>query len=62
MYSVFTGKKFQLHRSICTYKYLATRVAGYVVGTDNVSLFKAKWKIAVNVQNGLNAIWILNRF
>lgn len=32
------------------YNYLATRITGYVIGIDNVSLFKTKRKIAINVQ------------
>lgn len=56
MYKVFTGKKLQLCRSNCTYNYMATSITHCAVGIGNAKLFKNKWKIAVKVQNGLNAI------
>lgn len=56
MYKVFTGKKLQLCRSNCTYNYMAISITYSVVGIGNVRLFLNKWKIALKVQNGLNAI------
>lgn len=56
MYKVFTGKKLQLCRSNCMYNYVAISITHCVVGIGNVRLFKNKWKIALKVQNRLNAV------
>lgn len=38
------------------YNYVAASITCCVVGIGNVRVFKNKWKIALKVQNGLNAI------